>query len=142
MSAILSFPWEVLGLIVEACDFHTQLSFSRTCQDFSVSWKRWVRQLASETLRKCDDERLILFSKLTTLNLGWSKNITDQGLATLTSLTTLYLGWNKNITDQGLAPLTSLTTLDLGWNKNITDQGLAPLTSLTTLNLGCRTQYH
>jgi hypothetical protein len=59
----------------------------------------------------------------------------------LTALTTLKLGWSRNLTTKGLralSSLTALTSLELNDCRNVTSEGLCAvgsLTALTDLNL-------
>ena len=167
-------PWEILeGEIPRWLQFFNLLRLSRTCTRLQKNWKRWVTELPNELINRrsavsvnwvavhevyvLDNDRLMEFTALTSLDLGRNDPITLECLPRLPKLTnfsfghfytahpnltlfpalkTLNIGMNYMFDDTHLSQLTTLTGLHISGNSAITKVGLAPLTSLTALHLG------
>jgi hypothetical protein len=77
----------------------------------------------------------VLLTRLDTLDISYSSDISDRELSTLTNLTKLELAQNEHITDESLSMLTNLKSLSTDINTRITCNVLQHLTGLKSLTL-------
>ena len=94
-----------------------------------------ITTINNEDQKYINNNLLIKFKNLTSLNLYNNNKITDEPVKQLINLTSLNLSNNRIITDESVKELTNLTSLNLSNNYNITDESVKNLTNLTNLNL-------
>lgn len=148
----LIIPLEILEVEIKPkLDFYTLISFLKTCRAFfypefySEEWRRWVEELPSPVVKRCDNKQLSMFRSLTSLNLSDNSNISNDGFANLTSLKTLILPskvQDGHITHDAFEKLTSLTYLSSSYtteytylNVEVSNKMISHLTNLTYLDL-------
>jgi hypothetical protein len=98
-------------------------------------WKNILAQQEFRMKQEIESLEYFDFSYVSSLDLGESSQISDEGLSHLKGIHTLDLKWCEQISDKGLEHLKGIHTLNLTGCSQITDNGLGHLKGIHTLDL-------